>query len=129
MDLYTRIEQGTLADLYTADERSHAPTLPSPPDSATRLSFVDPSDPVERQLPIWAGRYRLTPGELDVLMLTAHGMTQAQIASHRATTLSTVKTQGRNVCRKLRAPSLTHGALRLLRDVIEDSAYQGEEDA
>lgn len=30
MNLYTSIEQGTLQDLYTAEERRYAPTMPPP---------------------------------------------------------------------------------------------------
>lgn len=105
-----------------APERSYAPSPSDPAPRSTTRSYVDPSDPVERQLAVWAGRYGLTPTESDVLMLTAYGMSNSEIASHRGSTTATVKTQAASICRKLRTRSIAQGALRLLRDVVEESA-------
>jgi DNA-binding CsgD family transcriptional regulator len=64
----------------------------------------------------------LSPGELDVLVDAAGGMTVKESAVFRARGTETIKTQRKNVLLKLRARNITQAVALALRDRLISTA-------
>jgi DNA-binding NarL/FixJ family response regulator len=67
----------------------------------------------------WQARYALTEGELDVLVLTAGGVSRVDLAVRRATGDRTIDSHVTHLLRKTRDPSLHAAVERLLRETID----------